>query len=197
MTTKQRILTAAIATGMEMNLILFGPAIANAGTFFPPTGLPASGPFLMAPSDPGPSPSGPSDSGSSSMSSGSSIDIPRDTGPNGPQGVPGGPPPNSGPPGPPPPNSGPPDNRPWRPPRPPWWWWQLQDQNTCADGSPGPVCTDTDIQPTTCQLLPHDVQTPPPFQYQNQTVTPNWDDNLQQWGFWFNGKWNPLYAKGC
>jgi hypothetical protein len=28
-------------------------------------------------------------------------------------------------------------------------------------------------------------------------VTPTWDDNLQQWGFWFGGKWNPLYEKGC
>src|SRR6202011_5872275 len=102
---------------------------------------------------------------------------------------PGPPPPNSGPPGPPPPNSGPPGPppnggpggrppRPPRPPFPPWWWWQLQEQDTYDD---------TDIQPPTCELLPHDVQTPPPFQYQNQTVTPAWDDNLQQWGFSFGG----------
>jgi hypothetical protein len=84
-------------------------------------------------------------------------------------------------------------NRPHRPPYPPpvvqpWWWWQLQQQDTYDD---------TDIQPPTCELLPHDAQTPPPFQYQNQTVTPAWDDNLQQWGFSFGGKWHPLYEKGC
>ena len=116
-----------------------------------------------------------------------------------------GPPPNSGPPGPPPPHGGPPGgppnppdsgygNRPHRPPYPPpvvqpWWWWQLQDQDDTYD--------DTDIQPPTCELLPHDVQAPPPFQYQNQTVTPAWADNLQQWGFSFGGKWHPLYDKGC
>ena len=80
--------------------------------------------------------------------------------------------------------------RPPGPPFPPWWWWQLQQQNQ-------ETWDDTDIQPTTCEPLPHDVQAPPPFQYEDQTVTPNWDDNLQQWGFWFGGKWHPLYAKGC
>jgi hypothetical protein len=220
MTTKQRILTAAIATGIEVNLILFGPAVAKAEAF--PL---RAGPFPMSPSDPSP-PSPPSDTGSSMSSieipsapsapSAPSIEIPSapsapsappapsidlpqipsapappsieapqipslNTGPSAPQNLPGPPRPNSGPPGGRPP-------RPPRPPFPPWWWWQLQDQNTYDD---------TDIQPTTCDLLPHDVKAPPPFQYQNQTVTPNWDDNLQQWGFWVGGQWHPLYAKGC
>src|ERR1700739_1095555 len=99
MTTKQRILTAAIATGIEVNLILFGPAMAKAEAF----PLPA-GPFPMSPSDPSP-PSPPSDTGSSM----SSIEIPSapappsieapqipslNTGPSAQQNLPGGPPPN-------------------------------------------------------------------------------------------------------
>jgi len=117
-----------------------------------------------------------------------------------------GPPANSGPPGP-PPNAGPsmsnrpgspgnpPDsdqgNRPHRPPYPPpvvvqpWWWWQ--------------VPTDTDDLEPTCDgsLLPANAPAPPPFQYQGQTVTPLFDSNQQQWGFWSGKKWVRLYQSGC
>jgi hypothetical protein len=92
-----------------------------------------------------------------------------------------------------PPDSGPGNRPPWhRPPypppagQPPWWWWQV------------PTDTDDDWEPT-CQgsLLPANAPAPPPFQYLDQTVTPLFDSNLQQWGFWFGGKWIPLYESGC
>jgi hypothetical protein len=28
-------------------------------------------------------------------------------------------------------------------------------------------------------------------------VTPVFDASRGQWGFWFNGKWFPLYESGC
>jgi hypothetical protein len=56
----------------------------------------------------------------------------------------------------------------------------------------------TDIEPT-CEgaLLPRDAQPPPPFQYQGETVNPLFDNGMQQWGFWFHGKWIGLYQSGC
>jgi hypothetical protein len=29
------------------------------------------------------------------------------------------------------------------------------------------------------------------------TVNPVFDPGMQQWGFWFSGKWIPLYESGC
>jgi hypothetical protein len=107
-------------------------------------------------------------------------------------GTPGGAPPDQGPGEPGRPGAGlgdrPPLHRPpFRPPpwQPPWWWWQVPE--------------DTDVTEPTCQgqLLPRDAPTPPPFQYQGQTVSPLFDPNQQQWGFWFGKKWIPLYQSGC
>jgi hypothetical protein len=90
-----------------------------------------------------------------------------------------------------PPDSGQGNRPPWhRPPYPPpvvqpWWWWQ--------------VPTDTDDLEPTCDgsLLPADAPAPPPFQYQGQNVTPLFDSNQQQWGFWYGKKWVRLYQSGC
>jgi hypothetical protein len=58
-----------------------------------------------------------------------------------------------------------------------------------------------DIEDTdpTCerQPLPADAPPPPLFQYQGQRVNPVFDSNLQQWGFWTQKKWTPLYQSGC
>ncbi|HME50362.1 hypothetical protein [Mycobacterium sp.] len=55
-----------------------------------------------------------------------------------------------------------------------------------------------DAQPT-CQGVPlaPNAPAPPPFQYQGQTVNPVFDPGAQEWGFWFQGKWIPLFESGC
>jgi hypothetical protein len=61
------------------------------------------------------------------------------------------------------------------------------------------VPTDFDDTTPTCTglLLPADAPAPPPFEFQGQMVTPVFDAGRGQWGFWFNGKWFPLYESGC
>lgn len=164
-----------------------------------------SGPWFLPSSPSGPSgpsmdiPGGPS---------GPPSDLGGPGGPGGPpnQGPPAGPAPNEGPGGPggppqdhgpgrpggPPTDEGPGDRWPWHrspyppPPwQPPWWWWQVPDDPS----EPGPSCTGA--------LLPRNAPAPPPFQYQGQTVNPLFDTGSQQWGFWFSGKWIPLYQSGC
>ncbi|MCW2649758.1 MAG: hypothetical protein JWR32_734 [Mycobacterium sp.] len=33
--------------------------------------------------------------------------------------------------------------------------------------------------------------------HQDQTVNPIFDQGRRQWGFWFAGKWIPLFESGC
>jgi hypothetical protein len=37
----------------------------------------------------------------------------------------------------------------------------------------------------------------PPFEYRDQPVNPTFDPNVQQWEFWSEKKWIPLYESGC
>jgi hypothetical protein len=58
---------------------------------------------------------------------------------------------------------------------------------------------DTDETEPLCkdQQLPRDAPPPPPFQHDGQTVSPMFDSNLGQWGFWSNKKWTRLDEPAC
>jgi hypothetical protein len=121
---------------------------------------------------------------------------PTDNGPvghGGPPGGHGGPP--SGPPGGPPggtpsgpPGSGPGHHQPWHGRSP-----ALPTQSDLQF----PDYTDDTEPACNGQQLPGDAPPPPPFQYHGQTVSPVFDSNLGQWGFWSQKKWTPLDESAC